>query len=64
MWSKIVNNDIGLAINIYLEGGIVEVVNFNETTVEDLEGLTLYDIKRCAESKDCMFFTNSKTENA
>lgn len=63
MWSKIINNDIELAVSLYLKGETVEVVNFNNATVEDLEELSLYKIKRCAENKDCMFFTNSKTEN-
>ena len=63
MWSKIINNDMELAIFLYLKGETVEVVDFNSATVKGLEELSLYEIKSCAKNKDCMFFTNGKTAN-
>lgn len=63
MWSKIINNDVELAIEENLKGNTVYVVNFENEEIMNLEEMDLYDIKYSAKNKNCVFFTNSKTEN-
>lgn len=63
MWNKIINNDVELAIKENLKGNTVYVVNFESEDMTSLEEMDLYDIKYSAKNKNCMFFTNSTTEN-